>query len=86
MDKTMREIKKVIKNTNEHNVDKVNWTNTWSKKYPVLKRYQEEVEIEYYHNKIQELLTKLEQDYQYNSLDAMLVLKDMLYQTWKNKK
>ena len=33
----------IIKNTNEDNQDKVDWTNAWSSKYPILKRYQNEV-------------------------------------------
>lgn len=32
----------IIKNTNEDNQDKVDWTNAWSSKYPILKRYQNE--------------------------------------------
>lgn len=33
----------IIKNTNEDNQDKVDWTKAWSSKYPILKRYQNEV-------------------------------------------
>ena len=32
----------IIKNTNEDNHDKVDWTKAWSSKYPILKRYQNE--------------------------------------------
>ena len=32
----------IIINTNEDNQDKVDWTNAWSSKYSILKRYQNE--------------------------------------------
>lgn len=36
----MANIEEIIKNTNEENQDKVNWTKAWSGKYPILKEYQ----------------------------------------------
>lgn len=82
----MKKIEDIIKNTNEQNQDKVNWTKAWSKKYPVLASYQNEVDVKKYQEKIIMLLTSLENDYGYNKLDAMLVLKDILYQVYKNNK
>ena len=81
-----KEIKEVLKNTNEKNVDKINWTKVWSKKYPVLGTYQSVVDVDKYAKEISRLLTMLEEDYNYNKLDAMLVLKDILAQTWKDNK
>lgn len=81
-----KEIKEVLKNTNEKNVDKINWTKVWSKKYPVLGTYQSVVDVDKYVKEISRLLTMLETEYNYNKLDAMLVLKDMLAQTWKDNK
>ena len=37
----MENINKIINNVNEDNVDNINWTNAWSKKYPILKEYKE---------------------------------------------
>ncbi len=82
----MKKIEDIIKNTNEQNQDKVNWTKAWSKKYPVLASYQNEVDVKMYQEKINDLLSSLEKDYKYNKLDAMLVLKDILYQVYKNIK
>lgn len=79
-----KEIKEVLKNTNEKNVDKINWTKVWSKKYPVLETYQSVVDVDKYAKEISRLLTMLEEDYNYNKLDAMLVLKDILAHTWKD--
>lgn len=79
-----KEIKEVLKNTNEKNVDKINWTKVWSKKYPVLGTYQSVVDVDKYAKEINRLLTMLEEDYNYNKLDAMLVLKDILAHTWKD--
>lgn len=82
----MKEINEIIKNVKEEEVDKINWTNAWIKKYPILATYQKEVDIKKYSNQIRKMLEELKQEYQYNELDAMLVLKDILYQEWKNNK
>ena len=79
-----KEIKEVLKNTNEKNVDKINWTKVWSKKYPVLGTYQSVVDVDKYAKEISRLLTMLEEDYNYSKLDAMLVLKDILANVWKD--
>ena len=47
-DRVMDEIKAVMKNTTEKNVEQVNWTKVWSKKYPVLGTYSEVVDVEKY--------------------------------------
>ncbi len=85
-DVNLKEIEDVIKNTNDKNIDKINWTKTWSKKYEVLANYQKEVDIKKYSDKIRRLLEDLKSEYKYNELDAMLVLKDILYHEWKDKK
>ena len=81
-----KEIKEVLKNTNEKNADKINWTKVWSNKYPVLGTYQSVVDVNKYAKEISKLLTMLETDYNYNKLDAMLVLKDILAHVWKDNK
>ena len=75
----MEDIEKVIKHTNAENQDKVDWTKAWSKKYPVLATYINKVDVEKYAKEIRNLLESLQQEYQYTELDAMLVLKDILY-------
>ena len=82
----LKEIEEVIKNTDEKKEAKINWTNAWSKKYPVLAAYQQEVDIDRYARQIREMLTDLQVKYHYNNLDSMLVLKDILYHEWKDKK
>ena len=44
----MEDIEKVIKQTNEKNQEKVDWTKAWSKKYPVLATYKDKVDVEKY--------------------------------------
>ncbi len=78
----IKEIEEVIKNTDEKEL-KMDWTRTWSKKYPVLANYQQVVDIEIYAQKIREMLDDLTRVYHYNKLDSMLVLKDILYHEWK---
>lgn len=75
----VKEIEEVIKNTNEEKEAKINWTNAWSKKYPVLATYQDKVDISKYAFEIRNMLNSLSIEYGYNKLDSMLVLKDILY-------
>lgn len=82
----MKLIEEVIRETNEKNQDKVNWTKAWSGKYPILKTYQKEVNIDAYAKPFQEMLQQLENEYHYSKQDAMLVLKDILYHVWKDQK
>lgn len=81
-----KEIEEVIKNTNEKEEEKINWTHAWGKKYPILIRYQSEVDISKYAKEIRRLLNELQQRYHYSELEAMLVLKDILYHEWKDHK
>lgn len=85
-DQVMKEIKEVMNNTNFKNVDNVNWTNVWSKKYPVLGTYQEIVNVEKYGKQIRQMFEEIEHTYHYSKLDSMLVLKDILAQEWKKYK
>lgn len=77
-DVEMSKIEAVIQNSDEKKDSKINWTKAWGKKYPILVRYQKEVDINAYAKEIRRLFTKLQQDYGYSELDAMLVLKDIL--------
>ena len=80
----MKRIEKIIQQTDDQEVSKVNWTSAWSKKYPVLATYQEQVDIPKYAKEIRKMLSQLEQDYHFSKQDAMLVLKDILYHGWMN--
>lgn len=82
----MEKIEDVIKNTTEENQSKVDWTKAWSRKYPVLKTYQSEVDIPKYANRIRGMFNELKDDYGYSELDAMLVLKDILAHEYLDKK
>lgn len=85
-DVDLKEIEHIIKNTDEKKEAKVDWTNAWSKKYPVLATYQQVVNIDGYASVIRKMLEQLKMDYGYNDLDSMLVLKDILYHEWKDHK
>ena len=84
----MNKIEKIIQNVNENNQNKVDWTKAWSTKYPILKKYQKEVDIPKYATKIRNMFNELQKNYGYNELDAMLVLKDILAHEYldENKK
>lgn len=79
-------IEKIINNFDEKEVNKVNWTKTWGKKYPVLSTYKAKVDTKKYAKKLNEMLDDIEEKYNYNRQDAMLILKDILYHEWKERK
>lgn len=85
-DVDLKEIERVIENTTQEKQDKINWTNVWGKKYPILTTYQNEVDTTEYAETITKLLKRLSNDYGYNNVDSLLVLKDILAQVWKQKK
>ena len=82
----MDKITKIIKNTNDEIQEKIDWTKAWSTKYPILKKYQKEVDIDKYSKEIRKLFDSLETDYGYSELDAMLVLKDILAHEYLDNK
>ena len=81
----VQEIQEVINKTTEETVNKVDWTKVWSEKYPILARYQDEVDVAGYEEQLEKLLANMEKEYGYNSLDAFLVLKDILGQLWNKQ-
>ena len=84
-DADVQEIQEVINKTTQKTVDKINWTKMWAEKHPVLARYQDEVDVAYYEEKLQKLLAYMQEMYHYNELDAFLVLKDILGQLWNKR-
>lgn len=76
----------MIDKTDEKTEEKIDWTSAWGKKYPILIQYQREVNVSGYACKINVMLDELKQQYHYKEQDAMLVLKDILYQVWKKRK
>lgn len=84
-DLQITEIQEAIDNTSEETTKKIDWTKAWGKKYPILTTYQNDVEIDFYAEKIKELLNHLKHEYKYSNLDALLVLKDILSRVWNDK-
>ena len=82
----LKEIECIIEKTTEEKQEKINWTKAWSKKYPILATYQNIVDTTEYENQIKKLLKQLSVDYGFNDVDALLVLKDIMAQVWKQKK
>lgn len=84
-DADVQEIQEVINKTTEETVNKVDWTKVWAEKYPILARYQDEVDVAGYEEQLKKLLFDMEKEYGYNALDAFLVLKDILGQLWNKQ-
>ena len=66
-DPDLKEIERFIEDADEEKQSRINWTEMWGKKYPVLTTY---------------LQNRLKAEYGYHDLDAFLVLKDILAQMW----
>lgn len=74
----MDKITKIINDVTDENQKDVDWTEVWSSKYPILTKYQKEVDIESYAKRIRQMLDELQDNYDYSQEDSMLVLKDIL--------
>lgn len=85
-DMDMQEIQEAIDRTSDEVTSKVDWTQVWSKKYPILAQYQKDVDISFYAAALDKLICDLEKQYGYDDLNAFLVLKDILAVVWKSKK
>lgn len=81
----VKEIQEVIDKTSDEVTAKINWTDAWSKKYPILATYQNTVEVNKYAKELERLLDNLQKEYGYHELDTFLVLKDILASLWKNR-
>lgn len=67
-------------------VDEIDWTSAWSKKYPILASYQGIEGINTYCEKISELYDTFKNEFNFNDVDTVLILKDILYQKYKSEK
>lgn len=85
-DLDIKEIQEAIDKTDEEVEEKIDWTNAWGKKYPILLQYQADVNIPDYARRIDKMLDELRQEYNFSEQDAMLVLKDILYNVWKDRR
>lgn len=68
------------------NGENVNWTNAWAGRFPILGDYHTFNGIEKYKIQVAKLLDEVSLQYNLSNVDSMLVLKDILYQIYKNKK
>lgn len=67
-------------------MDEIDWTNAWSKKYPILASYQGIKGINTYVEKISQLYDTCKEEFNFNDMDTVLVLKDILYHKYKAEK
>lgn len=85
-DVDVKEIEQIIERTREDIEEKIDWTSAWGKKYPILLRYQSEVNAANYALRLGIMIDELKAESGYNELDAFLVLKDILAKVWKARK
>lgn len=81
----VKQIQEAIDRTSDEVTKKNDWSKAWSKKYPVLAIYREQVDIHAYAAGLSRLLDDLEKNYGYDTLNAFLVLKDILAVVWKSR-
>ncbi len=67
-------------------VDEIDWSSAWSKKYPILASYQSVKGINTYSEKVSELYDTFKNEFGFDDVDTVLVLKDILYQKYKMAK
>ncbi len=79
-------IEQIIQSTTEENQGQTDWTKVWSTKYPILKRYQNEVDVPYFARNIRKMFNEIQEQYGYSELDAMLVCKDILAHEYTDKR
>lgn len=84
-DVDFQEIQEAIDRTSDEVCEKIDWTKAWSKKYPILAVYQNQVQTEMYAAELKRLLDDLQKRYGYDDLNALLVLKDILGCVWKSR-
>ncbi len=82
----MDKINKIIKNSTEETLKDADWTEVWSSKYPILVKYQQEVDIESFAKRIMQMFNELQNKYGYSQEDSMLVLKDILAHEYLDNK
>ncbi|KAI4442027.1 hypothetical protein C824_004537 [Schaedlerella arabinosiphila] len=85
-DMDVKEIQDIIDRTSEETEEKIDWTKAWGKKYPILVRYQKEVNTPNYAVRLGAMVDELKEEYNYSDLDAFLVLKDILAKVWQSRK
>lgn len=66
--------------------DDIDWTSAWSKKYPILAQYQETVDIKAYQTRMEDLFDEFQKEYAMDETDTILILKDLLYHIYLEKK
>lgn len=67
-------------------VDEIDWTSAWSKKYPILASYAALPGAGEYRAEIEDICERVRRRYELSSVDAFLVVKDMLYQVYRETK
>ncbi len=82
----VKEIQDVIDRTSEETSEKIDWAKAWSKKYPILAQYRQEMDTAPYAAELERLLEALRRKQGYDELNAFLVLKDILACVWKSRK
>lgn len=85
-DVDVKEIQQMIERTSEEVEERIDWTSAWGKRYPILLKYQDEVNTANYAVRLGSMLDELKKEYGYSELDALLVLKDILAKVWKSRK
>ena len=83
-DVDLQEIEEMIEKSDDKINEKVNWTYAWGKKYPILLQYLSEVNTANYAFRITKMFDEIKDEYGYTKQDAMLVLKDILYNAYKS--
>lgn len=82
----MKNIEEVLKKTTEENQENTDWSKAWSTKYPVLATYHNSADVEKIKEQLSAMIDELKAANGYSEQDSMLVIKDILYNLYKERK
>ena len=80
------QVHEAIARTSERIERRIDWTSAWGKRYPVLLKYRDEIDVAPYAEGLCRMLAQIGAEGGYGDRDAMLALKDILYRMWKESR
>lgn len=85
-DLDLKQIEQIIQSIDEEKEERIDWSSAWSKKYPILASYRSLPGIDGYLEQTADLCRRVKIAFDLSELDSFLVVKDMIYRTYKQSR
>lgn len=85
-DLELKGIEEAIDRIDEEKEERIDWTKAWSRRYPILASYHALPGIAGFRKAVEELCKEVQTRYSISTLDTFLVVKDLVYQVYKDWK